>query len=143
MTNLRQAAGNVRRAIVDEGPAPYFHRRTINQLSTDWPTLYDAIEELIDAYEAGDESDWPPKDQWNLLLQHDWTGRSYDVYLVYVDTERRETIAYVGNNEHRIVSEGEELPQWTKITEEAYESGSIFDAFKNVYVKETVWRKND
>lgn len=139
--SLRQAAGKVRKAIMDEGPEPYYHKRMVNQLLNDWPTLYNAVEDLMDAYEQGDESERPPKDQWNLLLEYDWKADCYDVFLCKVDTKNHHTIAFKGNDMYEVVPEGAELPQWTRISAKALEEGSIFDAFKNVYVRETVWRK--
>ena len=37
----------LRKAIQDEGPHPQHHRRKLEQLSREWPTLYTAITGLI------------------------------------------------------------------------------------------------
>lgn len=44
---LRERVERVRRAFLDEGAYPPYHRRKLEQLSREWPTLYNAIMGLL------------------------------------------------------------------------------------------------
>lgn len=44
---LRVRVERVRRAVLDEGIYPPYHRRQVTRLRQEWPTLYDAIMELV------------------------------------------------------------------------------------------------
>lgn len=49
---LRTAIRGVAKAIRDEGPAPRIHRGTMMRHRKEWPTLWDALRELLRAFDA-------------------------------------------------------------------------------------------
>ena len=44
---LRTRVERVRKAMMDEGAHPPYHRRQVEQLRQEWPTLYHAIMYLV------------------------------------------------------------------------------------------------
>lgn len=46
-SELRSHVERLRKAIQDEGPHPQHHRKQLERLRQEWPTLYNAITGLI------------------------------------------------------------------------------------------------
>ena len=44
---LQARVARVRKAMLDEGVHPPYHRRQVERLRQEWPTLYRAIMELV------------------------------------------------------------------------------------------------
>lgn len=44
---LQARVARVRKALLDEGRHPPFHRRQVTRLRQEWPTMYNAIMELV------------------------------------------------------------------------------------------------
>lgn len=54
VNKLRAHAESIRKAIQDEGPHPRYHRKQLERLKQEWPTLHNAIMELINDSQKGD-----------------------------------------------------------------------------------------
>jgi hypothetical protein len=48
---LEVAAHAIRQAITNAGPQPEFHQQTLRRHRSEWPTLWSAIDSLLDAME--------------------------------------------------------------------------------------------
>lgn len=53
-SNLEKAAEKVVNAILDQGINPNYHQQALRRLSQEWPTLTEALHDLIKAWENRD-----------------------------------------------------------------------------------------